>query len=152
MIRVPLVNGRRNIISFQESGIIYNFDTQWNNRLQLYQADIYENGVLVLAGCMLVVGINVIEGLTGINIINLYCIKVGFPSSEIGFEDLGDAGFVVIDDQWEIKTAEDIYYASLTENVYIPVNIIKDNQLIDTVGGDTLQDTDLDFLLTSGKY
>lgn len=152
MVKVPLVSGRRNVVSFSDGGINYIFDVQWNNRLQLYSTDIYENDVLTLSGIMLAVGLNVLDGLLDTNLTNLYCVNVGFPSTEIGFDDLDSSGYVIIDDEWVILAEEEAYYATLTDKIYAPVNIVKTQIFIETEGGDILQDTNLELMQTVGEY
>ena len=103
MIRIPLKSGRHSSISCALLGDIYIFELQWNNRLELYQMDIYQSSILVATGIMLVVGVNIIDGLLGINLPNIYCVKIGFPFEEIGFDDMDTIGFIVVDDGEEIE-------------------------------------------------
>lgn len=152
MVRIPLTSGRHNIISFPKDGIIYTFDIQWNNRVELYQADIYEAGVLVLAGVMLVSGIDMIQGLTGITLVNLYGLKIGFPQEEIGFDDMSTVGYVVTDEEWLIQTQDDAYYAALQESVYVPVGVVPASITIETMSGDVLHSMTMDIIQTVGKY
>lgn len=107
MIRIPLLTGRRTQVASPISGDTYIFDVQWNNRLELYSMDIYENNILVFGGLALVSGLNILSGFVGVSLPNIYCAKIGFPQEEIGFDDMSEIGYVVVDDGWLIVAEEE---------------------------------------------
>lgn len=121
MIRIPLLSGRRNQIASTVSGTSYIFDVQWNNRLELYSVDIYENATLIIGGLALVCGLNIIDGFTGFKIPNIYCAKIGFPQEEIGFDDLSEIGYIVVDSDWLILEEEEAL-ALANSTIIVPAN------------------------------